>query len=41
MGLEGLTTYKYKLLGDGQTMAEMKRGDRQYTHKTLKEDCPL
>ena len=41
MGLEGLTTYKYKLLGDGQLMAEMKRGDRAYTHRLLNEDCPL
>ena len=41
MGLEGLTTYKYKLLGDGQLMAEMKRGERQYTHRMLNEDCPL
>ena len=41
MGLEGLTTYKYKLLGDGQLMAEMKRGDRAYTHRLLDEDCPL
>ena len=41
MGLEGLTTVKYKLLGDGQLMAEMKRGDRAYTHTTLDEECPL
>ena len=41
MGLEGLTTYKYKLLGDGQLMAEMKRDERQYTHRLLSEDCPL
>ena len=41
MGVEGLTTYKYKLLGSGQTMAEMKRGERAYTHITLNEECPL
>ena len=41
MGVEGLTTYKYKLLGSGQTMAEMKRGERSYTHITLDEECPL
>jgi len=41
MGLEGLTTYKYKLLGSGQTMAEMKSGGRKYTHKLLNEECPL
>ena len=41
MGLEGLTTYKYKLIGSGQTMAEMKDGSRSYTHKVLKEKCPI
>jgi len=41
MGLEGLTTYKYKLLGNGQTMAEMKDGTRAYTHRALGEDCPV
>lgn len=41
MGPEGLTTYKYKLLGNGQLMAEMKRGDRHYTHRQLNENCPL
>lgn len=41
MGLEGLTTYKYKLLGEGQLMAEMKRGERHYTHRLLDEECPL
>ena len=35
MGLEGLTTYKYKLFGNGHTMAEMKSGIRQYTHRSL------
>ena len=41
MGLDGLTTYKYKLLGEGQTMGEMKSGLRQYTHRILPESCPL
>lgn len=41
MGLEGLTTYKYKLLGSGQLMEEMKDGTRTYTHRLLNEDCPL
>ena len=41
MGLDGLTTYKYKLLGSGQTMAEMKSGQRHYTHRVLREDCPI
>ena len=41
MGLDGLTTYKYKLLGHGQTMAEMKSGERKYSHRVLEENCPL
>ena len=41
MGLEGLTTYKYKLLGNGHLMAEMKSGQRRYTHIDLDEECPL
>ena len=41
MGLEGLTTYKYKLIGSGQTMAEMKSGERAYTHNPLSDACPL
>lgn len=41
MGLEGLTTYKYKLLGSGQLMAEMKSGTRKYTHTLLNEECPM
>ena len=35
MGLEGLTTYKYRLVGDGHLMAEMKSGARAYTHRDL------
>ncbi|MBQ2953331.1 MAG: glutamate-5-semialdehyde dehydrogenase [Clostridia bacterium] len=41
MGLEGLTTYKYKLMGQGHLMAEMKSGQRRYTHRPLNEECPL
>ena len=41
MGLEGLTTYKYKLIGSGQTMEDMKKGLRVYTHRKLNENCPL
>ena len=37
MGLEGLTTYKYKLTGNGHTMAEMKSGARAYTHRPLSD----
>ena len=41
MGLEGLTTYKYKLLGHGQIMADMKTGKQHYTHRLLNRDCPV
>jgi len=34
MGLEGLTTYKYKLRGSGQTAGDYKRG-RRFTHRPL------
>ncbi|MCR5567135.1 MAG: glutamate-5-semialdehyde dehydrogenase [Clostridiales bacterium] len=40
MGLEGLTTYKYKLIGSGQTMKEVKDGSVVYTHRPLSENCP-
>ena len=40
MGLEGLTTYKYKLIGSGQTMSDMKNGTHVYTHRNLDRDCP-
>ena len=38
MGLEGLTTYKYKLIGQGHTLAEIKNGQRHFTHRPL--PCP-
>ena len=41
MGLEGLTTYKYKLIGSGQTMKEVKDGTISYTHRPLNENCPF
>ena len=41
MGLEGLTTYKYKLIGSGQTMKEVKDGTVIYTHRPLDEKCPF
>ena len=34
VGMEGLTTYKYKLRGDGQTVAEYKAGKR-FTHRSV------
>ena len=35
MGIEGLTTYKYKLHGNGQTVAEYSSGVRLFKHKPL------
>ena len=34
VGLEGLTTYKYKLYGDGHIVAEYSRGTRRFKHVT-------
>jgi glutamate-5-semialdehyde dehydrogenase len=36
VGLEGLTTYKYKLIGDGQTVASYVAGERRFKHRKLK-----
>ena len=41
MGLEGLTTYKYKLIGSGHIMKDVKNGTIQYTHRVLQEECPF
>ena len=35
VGLEGLTTYKYKLLGDGHIVAEYSSGARQFKHRRI------
>lgn len=37
MGIEGLCTYKYKLIGSGQTVGEGVR----YTHRPMAKACPL
>lgn len=36
VGLEGLTIYKYKLIGSGQIVADYVNGNRKFTHKDLK-----
>jgi len=38
VGVEGLTTYKYKLFGDGQTVASYSKGLRTFTHRPIVED---
>ena len=35
MGLEGLTTYKWKLLGGGHTVAPYAKGEKKFTHRPL------
>jgi len=35
MGLEGLTTYKYKLYGQGHTVAEYARGEKKFKHRLI------
>ena len=36
VGLEGLTTYKYKLIGNGQTVASYVSGERNFKHRRMK-----
>jgi glutamate-5-semialdehyde dehydrogenase len=36
MGLDGLTTYKYKLVGDGHTVAPYARGDKTFKHRPIR-----
>ncbi len=38
VGVEGLTTYKYKLFGNGQTVASYSKGLRTFTHRPIVED---
>ena len=40
MGLEGLTTYKYKLIGKGHIISEFKNGEKKYTHRPLPNAFP-
>lgn len=35
MGLEGLTTYKYKLYGNGHTVAPYAKGEKNFKHRRL------
>lgn len=36
VGLEGLTTYKYKLIGNGQTVANYVAGEKTFKHRRIK-----
>ena len=35
VGLEGLTTYKYKLFGDGHVVAPYSNGEQSFRHRNL------
>ena len=35
VGLDGLVTYKYRLIGEGQTVTEYASGEKQFHHKDL------
>jgi glutamate-5-semialdehyde dehydrogenase len=36
VGMDGLTTYKYKLIGNGHTVASYNRGERSFKHRKIK-----
>jgi len=36
MGLEGLTTYKYKLLGNGHTVGPYAKGEKKFKHRPIR-----
>jgi len=41
VGLEGLVIYKYKLVGNGQTVAEYSgKNGKKFTHRPLPLDDP-
>ncbi len=41
VGLEGLMTYKYKLLGHGDIVADFSTGARTFHHEDLDRTCPV
>ncbi|MBP7401625.1 MAG: glutamate-5-semialdehyde dehydrogenase [Clostridia bacterium] len=41
VGLEGLMTYKYKLIGNGDIVADFASGARSFRHEDLDRPCPL
>lgn len=38
VGLEGLTTYKYRVVGSGHTVADYADGTKEFTHRNLTTD---
>ncbi len=41
VGLEGLMTYQYRLLGHGQTVGDYASGQRHFKHRPVGNDYPL
>ncbi len=41
VGLDGLLIYKYKLLGNGQTVTQYANKEKSFTHKPKGQDCPF
>jgi len=41
VGLEGLVIYKWKLLGQGQAVADYGSGEKKFTHKKLDKECEM
>ncbi len=41
VGLEGLVTYKYKLFGHGQVVADYSSGKATFIHENIDKECPF
>lgn len=41
VGLDGLLSYKYKLIGHGDIVSDFAEGRAHFTHKKLDKNCPL
>ncbi len=41
VGLEGLLSYKYKLIGNGQVVDDYAQKKLSFDHKALNKDCPV
>ncbi len=41
VGLDGLMTYQYRIIGHGQTVAEFASGQSHFCHEPLNQDFPL
>jgi len=41
VGLDGLVIYKYKLIGNGDIVADFVTGNRTFKHKKIDDNCPV